>query len=67
MKYQKYVLGNPKIGTFESYLYKNEHYCQIASRAFLYAKTQQFFACGGLTITPALVLAVNNKQNFSVG
>ena len=33
---------------FQNYS-KNEHYCQIDSRAFSHVKTLKFFAYGGLT------------------
>ncbi len=42
MRYQKYVLGNPKIGKICKIASKNEHYCQITSMAFSHAKTVIF-------------------------
>ncbi len=50
MKYQKY-LWKPKNWNILKTASKNEHYCQIASRAFPHEKTQKNFACGGLTRT----------------
>ena len=58
-----YVLETPKLQDFKS-ASKNEHYCQIASRAFLHVKPLKMFRQTKLIATKLIVDQCKRKPKF---